>query len=117
MRSDIVPGAAFPDYELPDHTRTLRRLIELQGIDPLILTLARGHFFPKDHQQHLEIAAFYPRSPRHTPRSPPSPPMTTTRSRSSVGRLARSGPFSLTQTEPFRRTSTFRSTPTPRTTR
>jgi hypothetical protein len=22
MRSDIVPGGAFPDYELPDHTRT-----------------------------------------------------------------------------------------------
>jgi hypothetical protein len=20
MRPDIVPGAAFPDYELPDHT-------------------------------------------------------------------------------------------------
>ena len=20
MRSDIVPGATFPDYELPDHT-------------------------------------------------------------------------------------------------
>ena len=21
MRSDIVPGATFPDYELPDHTK------------------------------------------------------------------------------------------------
>ena len=21
MRPDIVPGAAFPDYELPDHTK------------------------------------------------------------------------------------------------
>jgi hypothetical protein len=29
MRSDIVPGGAFPDYELPDHTQTLRRLSEL----------------------------------------------------------------------------------------
>src|SRR5205085_12603761 len=34
MRSDIVPGARFPDYELTDHTRTRRRLSELQGIDP-----------------------------------------------------------------------------------
>ncbi len=34
MRSDIVPGRAFPDYELPDHTGTLRRLSELQGDDP-----------------------------------------------------------------------------------
>ena len=57
MRSDIAPGAIFPDYELPDHTGTLRKLSELQGDDPLILTLAR----PKEHQQHLELAAFYPK--------------------------------------------------------
>jgi hypothetical protein len=47
MRSDIVPGGVFPDYELPDHTNTKRRLSDLQGEDPLILTLARGHFCPK----------------------------------------------------------------------
>ena len=58
MRSDLVPGAVFPDYQLPDHTSTLRRLSELQGDDPLILTLARGHYCPKEHQQHLELAAF-----------------------------------------------------------
>ena len=61
MRSDIVPGATLPDYELPDHTRTVRKLSELQGDDPMILTLARGHYCPKEHQQHLELAAFYPR--------------------------------------------------------
>ena len=61
MRSDIVPGARFPDYELTDHTRTRRRLSELQGIDPMILILSRGHYCPKDHQQHLEMAAFYPK--------------------------------------------------------
>jgi len=60
MRSDISPGGTFPDYELPDHTSTPRELSELQGEDPLILTLARGHYCPKDHQQHLQIAAFYP---------------------------------------------------------
>src|SRR3954452_22680997 len=59
MRSDIVPGAAFPDYELPDHTSVPRKLSELQGDDPMILTLARGHFCPKEHQQHLEMAANY----------------------------------------------------------
>jgi peroxiredoxin len=37
MRSDIVPGGIFPDYELPDHTSKLRKLSELQGDDPLIL--------------------------------------------------------------------------------
>src|SRR3954468_15035103 len=58
MRPDVVPGATFPDYELPDHTGTRRRLSELQGSDPLILLLARGHYCPKEHQQHLELAAF-----------------------------------------------------------
>ena len=61
MRSDIVPGGTFPDYELPDHTKTSVKLSELQGDDPLILTLARGNYCPKEHQQHLELAAFYPK--------------------------------------------------------
>ena len=58
MRPDIIPGGVFPDYALPDHTDTVRRLSELQGRDPMILTLARGHYCPKEHQQHLELAAF-----------------------------------------------------------
>jgi hypothetical protein len=61
MRPDLVPGAVFPDLQLPDHTSTLRRLGELQADDPLILTLSRGHYCPKEHQQHLELAAFYPK--------------------------------------------------------
>jgi len=61
MRPDIVAGARFPDYELTDHTRQRRTLSELQGRDPMILILSRGHFCPKDHQQHLELAAFYPK--------------------------------------------------------
>ena len=36
------------------------RLSDLQGDNPLILTLARGHYCPKEHQQHLQLAAFYP---------------------------------------------------------
>jgi peroxiredoxin len=61
MRSDIVPGGIFPDYELPDHTGAMHRLSDLQGDDPMILTLARGHYCPKEHQQHLALAAFYPK--------------------------------------------------------
>ncbi len=60
MRADITPGATFPDYELPDHENTPRSLSELQGDDPLILTLARGHYCPKEHQQHLQLARYYP---------------------------------------------------------
>ena len=59
MRADIAPGGTFPDYELTDQAKTRRRLSELQGIDPMILVLSRGHFCPKDHQQHLELAVFY----------------------------------------------------------
>jgi len=60
MRSDIVPGGTFPDYELPDHTGAARKLSELQGDDPMVLTLARGHYCPKEHRQHLQLAMAYP---------------------------------------------------------
>jgi peroxiredoxin len=61
MRPDIAPGGTFPDYQLDDHTATRRRLSDLQGPDPMILVLARGHYCPKDHQQHHELATFYPK--------------------------------------------------------
>jgi len=60
MRSDIVPGAPFPDFVLPDHTKTLRRLSELQGDDPLVLVLSRGFFCPKDREHLHELVRFYP---------------------------------------------------------
>jgi len=53
----LAPGAVFPDYELTDHTKTRRRLSDLQGIDPMILVLSRGHYCPRDNQQHLELVA------------------------------------------------------------
>ncbi|MGA2012865.1 MAG: redoxin domain-containing protein, partial [Solirubrobacteraceae bacterium] len=61
MRPDIVPGAIFPDYELPDHENVPRKLSAIRGEDPLILTLARGNYCPKEHQQHLELAANLPK--------------------------------------------------------
>ena len=51
MRSDMVPGATFPDYELSDHTAKHRKLSELQGQDPMVLVLSRGAFCPKDRRQ------------------------------------------------------------------
>jgi peroxiredoxin len=53
------PRGTFPDYALPDHTGTVRKLSELQGRDPLILTLARGNYCPKEHRQHLDLAEHY----------------------------------------------------------
>src|SRR4051812_20010589 len=57
MRADMVPGAVFPDYALADHTDTVRTLSDIQGDDAMVLTLARGNYCPKEHQQHLELAA------------------------------------------------------------
>ena len=51
MRTDIVAGAGFPDYELADHTGKRRKLSDLQGSDPMILVLSRGGFCPKDRRQ------------------------------------------------------------------
>ncbi|MGP6158272.1 MAG: redoxin domain-containing protein [Vulcanimicrobiaceae bacterium] len=57
MRADIVPGATFPDYELTGHDRQRHKLSGAQGMDPMVLILSRGHYCPKDHQQHLALAA------------------------------------------------------------
>jgi peroxiredoxin len=59
MRSDIVPGAIFPDYQLPDQRGKHRTLSELQGEDPLVLVLARGGFCPRDRRQHEGLILLY----------------------------------------------------------
>src|SRR5713226_468324 len=51
MRTDIVAGAVFPDYELTDHTGKRRKLSDLQGPDPMILVLSRGGVCPKDRRE------------------------------------------------------------------
>lgn len=68
MRSDMVPGAVFPDYELSDHTAKRRKLSELQGPHPLVLVLSRGGYCPKDRRQaeglvelHREMEVAYSR--------------------------------------------------------
>ncbi len=61
MRADMVPGATFPDYELTGHDRRRHRLSEVQGGDPMILLLSRGHYCPKDFQQHRLLVEMHPR--------------------------------------------------------
>jgi peroxiredoxin len=60
MRPDINVGATFPDYELTDHGGKRRKLSELQGDDPMILVLSRGHYCPKDRRQMTNLVEFYP---------------------------------------------------------
>src|SRR5437879_11049558 len=66
MRSDIVPGAKFPDYELSDHTSKRRKLSDLQGPHPMVLVLSRGGCCPRDRRQgeglvelHRELEVAY----------------------------------------------------------
>lgn len=61
MYPALAPGGTFPDYELLDHTGILCTLSGIQGIDPMILTLARGANCPKEHPQHLDLASCYPK--------------------------------------------------------
>ena len=56
----LVPGATCPDFELTGHDRQRHRLSEVQGSDPMILILSRGHYCPKDFQQHRMMVEFYP---------------------------------------------------------
>jgi peroxiredoxin len=59
MRKDIVPGATFPDYELPDQTGKHVKLSELQRGDPMIVVLARGGYCPKDRRQHEGLVQLF----------------------------------------------------------
>lgn len=60
MKADIKVGARLPDFELPDHTGVKRTLSYLQGNDPMILTLNRGIYCPKDRQQLHQLVRFAP---------------------------------------------------------
>src|SRR3712207_8481137 len=60
MRSDIVPGARFPDYRLPDENGERHRLSDLQGADNLmVLHLSRGEHCPRERQMHRELLKFH----------------------------------------------------------
>ncbi len=60
MRSDIEIGAAFPDYQLSDHTGKQLKLSEIQGTNPLVVHLARGGYDPKEHRFLRQFADAYP---------------------------------------------------------
>lgn len=63
MIRNIAVGETFPDYELPDHTRTPRKLSALQSeADPMLVVLIRGFFRPKDREQLKELTRFHPQA-------------------------------------------------------
>ncbi len=116
MRSNIVPGAVFPDYELSDHTAKRRKLSDLQGQHPMILALSQG-FCPKDRRQaeglvqlHRELEVGYCRLVTISTDNITE----TNEYRTGVGAHR---PFLSDAGRKCRRIWTLRSTPMPRTTR
>jgi peroxiredoxin len=59
MSQHLQPGATLPDFELPDHNGTKRRLSEIQGDDPMILMLGRGEHCPRERQHQREMIKFH----------------------------------------------------------
>ena len=66
MQARYSPGQTFPDYVLPDHTQTARRLSELQGDVPMLLVLIRGFRCPQDRAQLKELTRFHAQRPAGT---------------------------------------------------
>jgi peroxiredoxin len=56
MHSDFAPGRTFPDFVLPDRTRTARRLSALQGDDPMLVVLMRSVSCPHDREQLASVS-------------------------------------------------------------
>jgi peroxiredoxin len=53
--SELAPGDAFPDVDLPDHTGRERRLSEIAGGNPLALFSARGWWCPKEQRYMRQL--------------------------------------------------------------
>ncbi len=60
MTTDMVEGGSFPDFQLPDHNKKIRKLSEIQNADALIVIVARGYHYRGDRLQHRLLVPFYP---------------------------------------------------------
>ncbi|HET9244137.1 MAG TPA: redoxin domain-containing protein [Gaiella sp.] len=54
----LAVGSGFPDLELPDHAGNTRRLSELAGEDPVLLTFYRGWWCPKEQAFFRQLVRF-----------------------------------------------------------
>jgi peroxiredoxin len=57
MRSDLVPGAQFPDLRLPEHTGRELSLSEIAAGKPLVLSFVRGWWCPKEQVRVKSLVA------------------------------------------------------------
>ena len=58
MRSDLVVGSKFPDFELPDQTGTPQTLTHLLHGFPGALFFSRGYYCPKDRRQFTNYVQY-----------------------------------------------------------
>jgi len=58
MRSDLQVGAKFPNFELPDHTGTPRKLSQILRGFPGVLIFSRGYYCPKDRRQQTNYVQY-----------------------------------------------------------
>jgi peroxiredoxin len=72
MRSDLVPGNAFPDLRLPEHTGTPRTLSAIADNKPLLLAFVRGWWCPKEQIRLRNLVAMQDEIQREYGRSPSS---------------------------------------------
>jgi peroxiredoxin len=59
MSTGLEPGAALPDFELPDDGGIKRRLSQLQGDNAMVLMLGRGEHCPRERQHQREMLKFH----------------------------------------------------------
>lgn len=59
MSTNLDRGTTIPDFELPDPEGNLHRLSDLQGANPLVLSLARGEHCPRERQHQRELLRFH----------------------------------------------------------
>src|SRR5436189_6439425 len=57
MRSDLVPGSAFPDLQLPEHTGKELSLSGIASGQPLLLFFVRGWWCPKEQVRLRTLVA------------------------------------------------------------
>src|SRR3984885_7162121 len=95
MRSDIVAGAIFPDYELSDHAAKRRKLSELQGQHRWFLFSAAAVSAPKTARKRKDLFNSIVKSKLVTAALSRSAPTTLPKRMNTAPALAPTGLFSL----------------------
>ena len=112
MRPDIVPGAVFPDYELPDHRGEAPQAVGAAGATRWCWCCRAAGSARRTGASTRACCSCTARWRSAIAGWSPSPPTSCWRRTNSAPASARTGRSSPIRDAPSRRTSTSRSTPT-----